>query len=158
MCQRFLWISVGKKNTHLAKVCFEFLFLMLWLYTGTGFLMVLHKLTCEPWNTTNKYRAAVEGAALKLLPGLTRPGPCDPRVLYIKTSSLPTLFCCIYFPKVYLIVTIFLICIYKHTFWHVLSYLPCMVVIYFFVCGRKHELKLPTNILTRVWKETQSLR
>ena len=49
-CQGMIWIFPSKM-----------------LYFYTGFLMVLHKLTCEPWNAKKK----VEGAALKLPPGLT---------------------------------------------------------------------------------------
>ena len=39
-----------------------------------------------------------------------------------------------------------------------LNNVACMVAIWFFVCVRKHESNLPTNILTRVGKEMWCLR
>ena len=39
----------------------------------------------------------LEGAALELPPGLTRPRPCEPE--FWKMTSQPTFFCCVYFPK-----------------------------------------------------------
>ena len=75
-CLRFLWNSVGKKNTHthLAKVWDEFSLPNCDTFY-TGFLMVLYKLICEPQNTTKSRGQRFEGTALELPPGLTRPGP-----------------------------------------------------------------------------------
>ena len=63
-----------KKNTPCQGMIWIFPSKMLYFYTQFGFLIVLHKLTCEPWKAKNKN---VEGAALELPPGLMRPGPCD---------------------------------------------------------------------------------
>ena len=75
-CQGMIWIFPSKM-----------------LYFSTGLLMVLHKLNCEPWNAK---KANIEGAALKHLPGLMRPGCANQ--CSTKMSSLPALFCCTYFP------------------------------------------------------------
>ena len=73
-CQGMIWIFPSKM-----------------LYFYTGFLMVLHKVTCEPWNT--KKTMSIKGATLKLPLGLTRPGLCEPEFLK-KMTSLPAPFCC----------------------------------------------------------------
>ena len=65
-----------KKNTHLAKVWFDFPYQM---------SQVLHWLLCgslttqlKPPYASKNMKKRLEGAALKLPPGLTRPGPCEP--------------------------------------------------------------------------------
>ena len=76
-CQGMIWIFPSKM-----------------LYFYTGLLMVLHKLTCEPWNAQKKLSRALPLSSSR---GLRAPDPASQGSK--KTTSLPALFCCTYFPR-----------------------------------------------------------
>ena len=99
----------------------------------------------------------VKGTALKLPPGLTHPGPCEP--MFWKNDLLAHLFCRTYSPKSVMnfhqlfkcfILTFLLICLSKIK--------ACMGVIYLLVFAKKHESTLPTNICTTAGKKTHWYR
>ena len=153
MCLWLLWNSVGKKNTLLRfDLNFPFqnavLIFLDWLFDGTA--------QTHLWALKRK-KKNVKGAALELPPGLMRPGPCDPVVC--KTTSLPALFAvhtCTSL-EVYFIDTVceqfnmYTYSINTH-FDMFLNNVTCMLVVLFFLWARKHESKVPTNIITRMGK------
>ena len=63
------------------------------LYFYTGFLMVLHKLTCKPWNAKRKKSGALPSSSRR---GSHAPDPA--KQCSKQTTSLPALLCCTYFP------------------------------------------------------------
>ena len=69
--------TVLVKNAHLAKVWFDFPFQMPyflhWLFSST----LLTQL--KPPEASEQAAKIVKGAALEIPPGLTRPGPCEPK-------------------------------------------------------------------------------
>ena len=75
-CQGMIWIFPSKM-----------------LYFYTGFLMVLHKLTCEPWNAKKQMSRALPLSSRR---DLRAPDPANQGSK--KTTSLQTLFYCTYFP------------------------------------------------------------
>ena len=87
--------SVGKKM-HTLPRCglifpFQMPYFLHWLLCST----LLAQL--KPPEASEQAAKKVEGAALKLPPGLTRPDPANPSSE--KMTSQPTWFCCAYFPK-----------------------------------------------------------
>ena len=96
----------------------------------------------------------LEGAALELPPGLTRPGPCEPEFW---KNDLPANFFLLHVlpqsvRKLHRLFNISTINTHLTYFWKIKA---CMGVIYFLVCVRKHESNLPTNMHTTVGKKTQ---
>ena len=78
-CQGMIWIFPSKM-----------------LYFYTGFLVVLHNLTCEPWNAKEKGKSA----ALELLPGLAcTPWTLRPSVLKKMTSRPASSFSLFILPR-----------------------------------------------------------
>ena len=99
----------------------------------------------------------LEGAALKLPPGLTRPGSCKPE--FWKMTSQPTFFCCVYFLKnVIKLHRLFYVSNINTHFDMFFKIKACIGIIYFLVCVRKHKSNLSTNICTTVGKKTQWYR
>ena len=92
-----------------------------------------------------------EGAALKLLPGLTRPGPC--KAVFQKNDLPASSFLLYILPRKCTLLALSvnsLICIHINTHFDMfLNNVTCMLVVLFFLCVRKHESKVPTNIRTR---------
>ena len=98
----------------------------------------------------------LEGAALELPPGLTRPGPCEPE-FWINDLPANLFLLCVLPQKCNEVTPAFSYVKYKHTLWHVFQNLrQCMYGCqYFLVCVRKHKSNLSTNICTTVGKKTQ---
>ena len=96
----------------------------------------------------------LEGAALELPPGLTRPGPCKPE--FWKNDLPANLFLLRVLPqKCNKVTPAFSYVQYKHTFWHVFQKLRHVWVSYisWYVLG---SISLTsTNICTTVRKKTQ---
>ena len=108
----------------------------------------------KPHYASEKHEKWLEGTALKLPPGLTRPGPCEPE---FRKNDLPAnLFLLHVLPQNCNKFTPALKYVeYKHTLWHVFENLRHVWVSYILVCVRKHKSNLPTNICTTVGKKTQ---
>ena len=87
--------AVLVKKCTVAKVWFDFpltnAYCLHWLLSSTLLTQLKHPEASE------QAAKKVEGAALKLPPGLTRPDPANPSSE--KMTSQPTCFCCAYFPK-----------------------------------------------------------
>ena len=144
-----------KKNTPCQGMIWIFPFKMLYFYTG--FLMVLHKLTCEPWNAMAKTKMsrALPSSSCRGLCALDPANQCSKKT----TSLLLALFLLYILPLKCTLSTCLsvnsLLCIHINThfemFWNNVT---CLLVVLFFVCVRKHgwPSKVPTNILTRMGK------
>ena len=101
-----------------------------------------------------KKGSGLRGAALELQPRLMRPGPCDP---VFQKNELPAHSFLLYIlPRKCNLLTLSvnsLICIHINTHFDMfLNNVTCMLVVLFFLCVRKLESKVPTNILTRMGK------
>ena len=124
-----------------------------WLFSST----LLTQLKPPDHEASEQAAKKVEGTALELPPGLTRPDPANPSSE--KMTSQPTCFCCAYFPKsitnLHRLFNISSLHMHKHTFWHVFHKLRHVWVSYFLVCVRRYESNLPTNICMTVGKKTQ---
>ena len=122
---------------------------------------VLHWLLCgslttqlKPHKALKNMKKRLEGAALKLPPGLTRPDPANPSSE--KMTSQPTFFCCMYFPKSVIKLHRLFHASNRNTHFDIFFKMKAwMGVKYFFVYVRKHKSNLSTNICTTVGKKTQ---
>ena len=121
-----------------------------WLFSST----LLTQL--KPPDASEQAAKKVEGAALELPPGLTRPDPANPSSE--KMTSQPTCFCLAYFPKsvtnLHRLFNIDISCINTH-FDMFSKIKACMGVVYFLVCVRSYESNLSINICMTVGKKTQ---
>ena len=98
----------------------------------------------------------LEGAALELLPGLTRPGPCEPE--FWKNDLPANLFLLHVLPVGQSLIKLHRLFNISNINTHFdICFEKLRHVIYFLVCVRKHESNLPTNIHTTVLvrKKTQ---
>ena len=141
--------TVLVKNTHLAKVWFEFslpkccIFTLAFWWYCTNSLVSLEMPKrkwqgCCPRAPAGAYapRTLRSSVLKKELPASSFLQYILPRKCTLLTLSVNSL-----------------ICIHINT--HVdmsLNNVTCMLVVLFFLCIRKHESKLPTNILTRTGK------
>ena len=97
----------------------------------------------------------LKGAALELPPGLTRPGPWEPK--FWKNDLPANLFLLYVLPqKCYKVTPAFLYVLYKHTFWHVFEKLWLVWGSFFFwyVLGSISLTSVPIFALS-VGKKTQ---
>ena len=149
MCLWLLWNSVGKQKHTLPRYDLNFLFqnavFLHWLFDGTA-QTHLWALKCQKENG--------KGAALELPLGLTCPGPCE--AAFYKNDLPASSFLQYILPRKCTLLTLSvnsLICIHINTYVDMsLNNVTCMLVVLFFLCIRKHESKVPTNILTRAGK------
>ena len=149
MCLWLLWNSGGKKHTHLAEVWFEFslpkccIFTLAFWWYCTNSLVSLEMPKrkwqgCCPRAPSGAYvpRTLRSSVLKKELPASSFLQYILPRKCTLLTLSVNSLICI-------------------HTNTHVdmsLNNVTCMLVVLFFLCIRKHESKVPTNILTRTGK------
>ena len=118
-----------------------------WLFDGT------YTAQTHLW-ALKRQKRNVEGAALELPLGLTRPEPCEP--VFHKNNLPASSFGLYILPRKCTLLTLAvhsLLWVHVNThFDMLLNNVTCMLVVLFFLCVRKHESKVPTNILTRMGK------
>ena len=141
-----IWIYPSKTAVFLHSV---------WLFDGPA--------QTHLW-ALKRQKRNVEGAALELPLGLTRPEPCEP--VFHKNNLPASSFGLYILPRKCTLLTLAvhsLLWVHINThFDMLLNNVTCMLVVLFFLCVRKHEsilAKVPTSILTRmgskrnVWDE-----
>ena len=94
MCLWLLWNSVGKKNTHLAKVWFEFSLPKCCIFTLAFWWYCTNSLVSLEMQKKQMARALLPLSSRRDLRTLDPANQCSK-----KTTSLPAHFCCIYFPR-----------------------------------------------------------
>ena len=94
----------------------------------------------------------LEGAALEIKPGLTRPGPCKPE-FWKKWPPSQLFLLHVLLQSIINLHWLFNLSNINSHFDMFFKIKACMGVIYFLMCVRKHESNLPTNICTTAGEE-----
>ena len=118
---------------------FQMPYFLHWLFSST----LLTQL--KPPEASEQAAKKVEGAALKLPPGLMRPGPCEP--VFWKNDPPANLFLLCIIPKSVINLHRLFNMPYINTHFDIFFKIKAWLgVIYFLVCVRRYESNLPTNI------------